>query len=292
MSQGNNLINDVLSASPNRRSLIKKLAMATVALGAASTVGTVELHADPSAPTPIDVLQFALNLEYLEAEFYTIATAGTTIDKMGIGITGSGNAGATTTAYGKVNFANNLVLSSASALDIADDERNHVTILRSAISGAGTMPIAKPPINLDALDPKGASLKNEATFLVLARIFEDIGVTAYAGGSTFLAGSPYLLTAARILAVEGMHASNIRLQIARLSIPTFALDAVDVPPPPSGTNFFATNLTTGLAAYRTPGQVLFLAYGQQANVTSGGFFPEGVNGNLHTSSAAAPASQL
>jgi len=46
-----------------------------------------------------------------------------------------------------------------------------------------------------------------------------------------------------------------------------------------------------LCAARTPGQVLFLAYGA-AGVTSGGFFPNGVNGVINTSSAAATASAL
>ena len=43
--------------------------------------GRSKLFADPASPTAIDILQFALNLEYLEAEFYTVATAGVTIDQ-------------------------------------------------------------------------------------------------------------------------------------------------------------------------------------------------------------------
>jgi hypothetical protein len=69
-----------------------------------------------------------------------------------------------------------------------------------------------------------------------------------------------------------------------LSVPTSRLDSVDIIPPPSGTYFFSIDPSTGLPAVRTPGQVLYLAY-NGANATSGGFFPDGVNGNLHTSSA-------
>ena len=292
MANDKNLIGEVLSASPNRRSLLKKLAMATAAVGAGSTVGAVRAYADPSAPTAVDVVQFALNLEYLEAEFYAVATTGETIDKLGIGISGMGSSGPTTTMYmRKVNFSNNTLFTSAVANDIALDERNHVTLLRGALTAYGHTPIAKPEINLDALASAGASLLNEATFLTLSRIFEDIGVTAYAGGSTLLAGSPYLETAARILAVEGEHVANIRLQIAKFGLPSPTLDGADVPPPPTGMNFFSTNTKNGLVAVRTPAEVLYLAYGK-ANATSGGFFPKGVNGNLHTSGTPATATNL
>ena len=143
-----NIISDVLAEAPNRRSLLRKLGMATAAAGAALATGGLELRADPSSPTPVDVLQFALNLEYLESEFYTVATLGKTIEQVGIGISGSGNTGPTT--GGKmVNFANNLVFTGPVAKQIGADERAHVTLLRDAFSKAGVTPIAKLEIALD-----------------------------------------------------------------------------------------------------------------------------------------------
>jgi hypothetical protein len=44
----------------------------------------------------VDILNFALNLEYLEAEFYTVATTGKTIEQSGIAVSGTGNPGPTT----------------------------------------------------------------------------------------------------------------------------------------------------------------------------------------------------
>ncbi len=283
----NNIIEEALANSPNRRSLFKKLAVAGATLSAAS----LPLAAQVS-PSPSDVVQFALNLEYLEAEFYSIATTGLNIAQRGIPIDGIGKTGPTTTAFGKVNLGNNLIITARSANDITDDEMAHVITLRTALSNNGVTPIAKPPINLDALAPMGASLANQQTFLVLARAFEDIGVSAYNGGAVFLSGSPFLMTAARISAVEGEHTANIRLQIARLGIPTAALDGADIPPPPSGPQFISANKANGLTAFRTSGQVLYLAYGMVANATSGGFFPMGVNGVLNMSSGPATAANL
>src|ERR1700694_2860374 len=205
------IIEEALSNSSNRRSLLKKLAVAGAVVGAAGTISPLKAQ----SPSPADVVQSALNLEYLEAEFHSIATTGQTIQQRGVPVTGTGNSGPTTTSYGKVNFGNNLVLTAGSAHDISDDEINHVNVLRGALTANGITPVAKPAINLDALASMGASLANQQTFLVLARAFEDIGVSAYSGGAALLCGSPYLMTAARILAVEGEHTGNIRLEIAR-----------------------------------------------------------------------------
>ncbi len=313
----NEIINEVLDKTTNRRRLLQRLATAGAALGVTAAVGKMEAQTT-GGPSAVDVLQFALNLEYLEAEFYSIATTGQTLAMRGIPITGSGTAGATTSSYVSSGVAFGSGLQGV-AQAIALDEINHVLLLRNALTAAGVTPIAKPAINLDALAPLGASLGNQTGFLLLARIFEDIGVTAYGGAAQFLAGTPYLTTAARILAVEGEHVGNIRYQVARLGIPSFALDAADVPPPSSanvnGTlagapfatgsvatpyftsvppAFFSTNPANGLTAIRTPGQVLYLAYGVAFGgaVTGGGFFPNGVNGALNTASGAATAAAL
>jgi hypothetical protein len=271
----NNFIGDLIDASPNRRSFVRKLGIAGAALGAAGS----RSWGQAAAITDVDILNFALNLEYLEAEFYTAATTGATIGVSGVSIAGTGTAGATT-GGSQVTFPSSTV--QAIAMELAHDEQTHVTLLQGAILGLGGQPIAKPAINLAAL---GIGFGSQSDFLTVARALEDIGVTAYGGAAPLISSKTILGYAARILAVEALHSGNIRLLVAQNSILTAAVDGVDHLPPPSGTLYFTTN-TMALTEVRSPGEVLFLAYGGKANATSGGFFPNGVNGNINTSAAA------
>ncbi len=278
------ILEDAIAAASNRRSFLSKIAVASAG---AAALGSGLVQGQTSAPTDADILNFALNLEYLEAEFYTVATTGLTIDQMGISITGSGTQGAATGGQ-KVNLTNSMFPTLAIANEIANDERSHVTLIQQALTAAGAQPIAQPAINLNAL---GIGFGSLAEFLTLARAFEDIGVSAYAGAAPLISSSAILGYAARILAAEAEHVSNIRLQVAQLGVSTTLLDGVDILPPPSGQNYFSLN-NVGLAETRTPGQVLYLAYGFMANATSGGFFPNGVNGTINTSTAGVSISNI
>ncbi len=289
------IIPELASAAPNRRSFLKKIGIATAAVGALSVVETksAEAQAGPTN-TELAVLNFALNLEYLEAEFYTYAEYGYGIERAGIATSGvatgsNSPTGGVTTGGSKVTYSNNLVFTPAIAHQIGSDERAHVVLLRSFLGG---LAIAKPNINLGAL---GFGFGNENDFLKLSRIFEDVGVSAY-GGAAYLLSTPLVIqTAARILAVEAEHVASIRTQIARLNVSTAALDGADIIPPPSGTQlqYLSVNTADGLPAIRSVPQVLNLAYGG-AGLTSGGFFPSGVNGAFSntSSSAAATAANL
>ncbi|MGC2659876.1 MAG: ferritin-like domain-containing protein [Bryobacteraceae bacterium] len=278
------LMEKLISQSPNRRNFVRKLGIASAVVGAAGATNVAEAQTS-SADNDIAILNFALNLEYLEAEFYTVATTGMTIDQLGVSITGTGTAGATTGGSAITwSITDNTVRNVAE--ELATDERAHVSLLQGAITGLGGMPIAKPAINLNAL---GFGFTNQNDFLKLARIFEDIGVTAYGGAAPLIQTNSILGYAARILATEAEHSGNIRLLIDAYGISTAPpLDSVDILPPPSGSQFFSTD-SNALTETRTPQEVLYLAYGGAANATSGGFFPNGVNGSFTTSSAAAAA---
>jgi hypothetical protein len=270
------IITDVVESASNRRSFVRNLGIAGAAIGAAATIGVKPAMAQTA--TDVDVLNFALNLEFLEAEFYTVATTGKTMAQNGYNV---GPNPGPTTGGNMVSFSNTLVFSQQVAMEIAADERAHVELLLGAL---GSSAIVKPAINLNALGFGFGSLND---FLKLARIFEDIGVTAYAGAAPLLS-SAVIGTAAKILAAEAQHVSNIRLQIARLAVATApALDTVDILPPPSNPNQYFSLDSNGLCETRTPPQVLYLAYGAP-NATAGAFFPNGANG-YYTTSAASPA---
>ncbi|MGH9447704.1 MAG: ferritin-like domain-containing protein, partial [Terriglobia bacterium] len=233
-----------------------------------------------SGVNDFDILNFALNLEYLEAEFYTVATTGKTIQQSGIPV-GSG-AGPTTGGH-QVNFGSNAALL-AVAKELAYDEQTHVKDIQGALKSFGVTAVSKPAIKLDAL---GIGFGSVAQFLTLARAFEDVGVTAYAGAAPLILNKTVLSYAARILAAEALHSGNIRLQVATMGVKTTALDGVDILPPPTGTQYFPLVPSSAMCQVRTPGEVLWIVYGFQANAAAGGFYPAGINGLINTSSAEA-----
>ncbi len=269
----NSLIQNAIEAAPNRRSFVRKLGLASAAVGAGLALDPKDAKA--ATTTDVHVANFALNLEFLEAEFYTVATTGKTLEESGFY---TGPSSGPTYGGRKVELHDRFLFTRDVALQIADDERAHVKLLLGLLGSAA---IKKPAIDLNAL---GFGFDNQYEFLKLARIFEDIGVSAYAGAAPLL--SPAILAyAARILAAEAEHVANIRLQVARFHIPSIKLDSVDIVPPPTGTQFFSLD-SDGLCAVRTPGQVLYLAYGA-AGVDKGGFFPDGANGYYHISTSPA-----
>lgn len=87
----------------------------------------------------------------------------------------------------------------------------------------------------------------------MARILEDIGVTAYTGAAEMLKTPALITTAARILAAEAAHSGSVHTQAARLKIRSSAVDGADLIPPPSGrrpNNFRSTPAT----AWTQPGR--------------------------------------
>ena len=117
----------------------KMLALGGAALAGLAFVGVKSAQAQSSpAYTDSDILNFALNLEYLEANFYTLATAGKTIDQMGVRMVPEwprrqryGDHEARGPSSCLVPWTIPAV--QAYATETAIEERNHVTFLRSAL---------------------------------------------------------------------------------------------------------------------------------------------------------------
>lgn len=248
---------DAIIAS--RRSLL----VGASALAATAMVGGTETAAAavPAKPTDFDILNFALNLEYLEAQFYTIAVEGVTADKskLGSAITlPSGSGTVTFRAGAKVGFVNSAV--SAYAIETALEERKHVIFLQNAISmNKGTV-VAQPNINLStSFTTLGGLLgvpgfdpfTTDLNFLLGSYIFEDVGVTAYHGGALGITnkgaagGLDVLTPAAGIHAVEAYHAGLVRTTLALFDAGLITLAAAD-----QTLKGQAVNLTTGISNLR------------------------------------------
>ncbi|MFC3514057.1 ferritin-like domain-containing protein [Amycolatopsis halotolerans] len=249
------------------------------------------------------VLNFALNLEYLEAEFYLHAVTGHGLgDEM---TTGTGARGGVVGGRA-VRFETRAARQYAR--EIAGDEKAHVQFLRSALGSAA---VSRPAIDLQSSFTAAAQAAGlvkpgrgfdpfacEENFLLAAFLFEDVGVTAYKGAAPLISNKTYLEAAAGILAVEAYHAGNIRsalyqrgdgeatvkLAKARASLDGTGSDDQGVIDNRGQANIVPAD-ANGIAYSRSPGQVLNIVYLTGKAATSGGFFPKGVNGEVNTSAA-------
>lgn len=281
----------------NRRSLMGGLGLATLGgLTALQAPAAAQSDLNPGELTDVNILNFALNLEYLEAEFYVRAAFGRGLNDADV--TGSGPLGQVT-GGSKVNFQTPAIAQYAE--EIAKDEEAHVRLLRAVLGGSR---VARPTLDLNdsfIVAARAAGVigegevfnpfASENNFLLGAYIFEDVGVTAYKGAARFIQNKDILEAAAGLLAVESYHAALVRTTLfARgLADPANKIsDARDSLDGPGDTdqgilldgkaNIVPTD-SNGLAFSRTPTQVLNIVYlgGAAANF---GFFPQRLNGVL------------
>ena len=316
---------DILSASDARRAarrqFLKVAGGGTLAIGGASLLSGCfdsedkDVPAPTPTPTPAppavtdaDILNLALNLEYLEAQFYLFAVNGVGLSAS-MTASGSGTAGGTVTGGAKVDFSGDPLVG-AYAREIAADEAAHVAFLRVALGSAA---IAMPNINISG-DATGAftaaaraagvvgandtfnPYSSPENFLLGAYIFEDVGVTAYKGAAPLLSSKLFLEAAAGILAAEAYHAGLVRTVLYAKGVATPALitattrisDARDTLDQGGDTD---QGLVMGGNANLVPTDGDAIVYSRNsrqvhnivylnatgANLNGGGFFPNGTN---------------
>lgn len=158
-----------------RSSFILKSALAVGTTAGAAAVGPFVAGAMAQSDGDVDILNFALTLEYLETRFYKEA-AGLDLGQEVASL----------------------------AKQFADEEQEHVNALRAAIKSLGGTAAAKPVFDFGVTD--------QASFLKLAQTLEDTGVYAYNGAGPLLKSKDLLAAAGSIVQIEARHAAAIRLQ--------------------------------------------------------------------------------
>ncbi|VVS96332.1 Ferritin-like domain-containing protein [Sphingomonas sp. EC-HK361] len=274
-----------------------------------------------SSPTPtptptfsqaeIDVLNFALNVAYIEAHFYWQAAVGTAPQGVSFGTTPGAVTGGRQVAFTDAILQQN-------ARELALDCAAHISVLRSFLGAAA---IDQPAINIDGgatgaftkaaqaagIVAAGATFDPYAgddNFLLSAFLLTDVVPTAYKGAITTLVYTTLIDAAAGLHGVKSYHAGLLRSTIyakgaSNASLRTNAglisdardsLDGTsDLDQGVTNTDATISNIVAtdgnGLIYSRTPQQVLNILYLNKAAVTSGGFLPAGANGNVKTSAA-------
>ena len=156
-----------------RSSFIMKSALAGAAVYGAASVGPMVSKALAQGGD-VDILNYALTLEYLESEFYKAVFDGLSGDNKALG------------------------------KQLGEDENAHVDALVTAVKGAGGKPVKKPTFAFP-------TLKGDAAILKVANTLEDTGVSAYNGAAPLISSKEILGAAGSIVQVEARHAALIRL---------------------------------------------------------------------------------
>jgi len=247
--------------------------------------------------TDEDIFRFALNLEYMEAEYYLRGTTGKGIGEADLGANPGKVVGGK-----EVDFKHKSIREFTE--EVAGNELAHVRFYRKT---QGDKAIDRPSIDFEqgfAAVAKGAGLSpdfdpfaNEANFLLGGMLFEDVGVTAYAGAATVIKKKEFLKAAAGILAVEAYHMGMARSQLYQMgedarkaaNAISDARDKLDGPEDKDqgievdGKANFVPSTPDAIAFTRTPQEVLRIVYlTDKSGVSSGGFYPEGLRGAIKT----------
>jgi hypothetical protein len=242
-----------------------------------------------------DIFQFALNLEYLETEYYMRALTGSGLDGADAGPDAS-----RVTGGKKVSFQTKAI--GEFAEELAENELAHVRFYRKTL---GKSAVSRPAIDLENAFRKvgqaaglGADFDpfaNEMNFLLGGMLFEDVGVTGYKAAAALIQNKEFLDAAAGILAVEAYHMGMVRSQLYRMgeaaqqaanaiSAARDKLDGskdLDQGIVRNGKANIVPSDENGIAFGRTPQQVLRIVYlSDNADVKGGGFYPNGMNGKL------------
>jgi len=171
----------------DRSSFLMKGVLAAGATYGAFAAGPIlrKAFAQGGSEGDIEILNFALTLEYLEAAFYDQAQKEAKL--------------------------------SSEVADLAKlvggHEQEHVDGLTQAIEDLGGKPVAAPGVDF------GDAFSSEEAFLALGVTFEDTGVSAYNGAGPMIQSKELLAVAGQIVQIEGRHAAAVRFAAGEMPAP-------------------------------------------------------------------------
>jgi hypothetical protein len=282
-----------MTSTISRRQSLQGLALASVS----TVISPAILQAAAADIKDEDIFQFALNLEYMETEYYLRATTG-----KGLKSDDAGSDPGEVTGGNKVSFKTKAI--GEFAEELAENELAHVRFYRKTLGGDA---VSRPTIDFEggfSSVAKAAGLgsdfdpfANETNFLLGGMLFEDVGVTAYKAAAPLIKKKEFLEAAAGILAVEAYHMGMARSQLYMMgedaqkaaNAISKARDKLD-----GGLDLdqgivrddkanFVPSDENGIAFSRSPQQVLRIVYlTSKDGETGGGFYPKGMNGTLKT----------
>ncbi len=300
---------------PTRRGFLAGAGAVSAAALVSGCSSSDPVNAGGSSPSPTypaltitdnDIMNFALNLEYLEAEVYLRAATGTGVSAADAG---SSSAGAVT-GGAQVSFGANTVLQEF-FYEIAQDELNHIRALRATITSNSGTPIDRPTIDLTAgftgiataagLPASFNPFGDANSIAVAAFSLIDVGLAAYTGAAPLITSGTILNAAAGIQAAEGYHSGAIRAYIAGMAassgtatylnyanlISTFRSTLDNGKESPLSTTGVVFADPNAIGWGHTTSETLHLVYGAGggAGLAKGGFFPNGLNGTIYTTTA-------
>jgi hypothetical protein len=292
-------------------------AAAITATGAAAlTIGGV---AFADTVTDSSIVNFALNLEYLLAQFYGVAANGAGLPAAQL--TGAGTAGSVTGGR-QATFTDPVVAQIVS--EFAAEAAARVAFLRTT---AGADVIAQPAINIDvsATAPFSVAMRaaglvasgagfdvyaNDSNFLLGAFLLEDVVATAYRTLVNSVTDATNRESFVGLLGATAYHAGTIRTLLyakgaasgstlrANADAISNVRDSLDggstdddqgISPTTDANGNLVSNITpagtNGLTYSRATTTVLNIVYLNSLSVKLGGFFPAGVNGSTVASTA-------
>jgi rubrerythrin len=158
--------------------LMRSTLAAGAAYGALSATGLISAALADSGGGDVDILNYALTLEFLETEFYVQAAKQ---------------------VKGLSKYEMDLTK------ELRDNEAAHVDALTATIKDLGGKPVAKPAFAF------GGAFASRTAYLKTANVLEDTGVSAYNGAAPAIQSVDVLAAAGGIVQVEARHAAMIRL---------------------------------------------------------------------------------